>query len=171
MNLEDLTKQNMPVTKKMNAAGLCLYEIPGDVRLVEMERTVVRARCSGRRREGSQCLMGTAFQLRRWREFWRWQWLYNTENAFNATEIVHLGCLEWPLAWVMILGSWDWVLYWFPVGSLLLPLPVFLPLSVCLSWIKSLKKIKCILLITDFYFWFHFDLLKYCIKIVLIGDP
>ena len=37
-----------------------------------------------------------------------------------------------PLAQVMILGSWDQVLHWAPCEEYL-PLPVSLPLSVCLS--------------------------------------
>ena len=46
-----------------------------------------------------------------------------------------------PLAQVVIPGSWDESHIGFPAGSLLLPLPVSLPLSVCLSRInKTLRK-------------------------------
>ena len=43
-----------------------------------------------------------------------------------------------PFAQVMILGFWDLVLYQTPrrAGSLLLPLLVSLPLSLCFSWIN-----------------------------------
>ena len=44
------------------------------------------------------------------------------------------------LAQVMILGSWDGVLQELPAGSLLIPLPVSLPLSVCLLWINKIFK-------------------------------
>ena len=35
-----------------------------------------------------------------------------------------------PLAQVMIPGFWDAVIIWLPAGSLLLPLPMSLPLSM-----------------------------------------
>ena len=38
-----------------------------------------------------------------------------------------------PSAQAMILGSWDQVPHLAPSGSLLLPLPMSLPFSVCLS--------------------------------------
>ena len=43
-----------------------------------------------------------------------------------------------PSAQGVILGSWDQVLHWAPAGSLLLPLPISLLLSVCLSWINKI---------------------------------
>ena len=38
-----------------------------------------------------------------------------------------------PSAQGMIPGSWNRVPYWAPSGSLLIPLPMSLPLSLCLS--------------------------------------
>ena len=58
------------------------------------------------------------------------------------TNINIVGCLGGlvidylPVALVVILGSWDQVPHQdqvFPRGSLLFPLPVFLPLCVCVS--------------------------------------
>ena len=38
-----------------------------------------------------------------------------------------------PLAQVVIPGSWDQVLHQAPHNSLVVPLPMFLPLSLCVS--------------------------------------
>ena len=52
-----------------------------------------------------------------------------------------------PWAQGVIPGSWDPVCIGLPAWSLLLPLPVSLPLCVCVSlmnkYIKSLRKNKC----------------------------
>ena len=57
-------------------------------------------------------------------------------NSFLKTNILgHLGgsvVEHLPLAQVVIPGSWDWVCIRLPIGSLLLPLPKSLPLSVSL---------------------------------------
>ena len=60
----------------------------------------------------------------------------HSANAYFINNSINEGCLggsvdeRLPLAQGMIPGSWDQVLH---QGSLLLPLPVSLPLSVCLS--------------------------------------
>ena len=62
-------------------------------------------------------------------------------SVLNLPERGHLGgsvVEHLPSAEVMILGSWDRVPHLAPAGSLLLPLPLSLPLSVCLSLINKI---------------------------------
>ena len=66
-------------------------------------------------------------------------------NPQNISRLGHLGgsvvgCL--PFAQVVIPGSWDGVPHQLPTGSLLLPLPMSLPLSVCLLWINKYNIFK-----------------------------
>ena len=68
-------------------------------------------------------------------EIWVWIFvLYELVllESLGGSVVEHL-----PLAQVMVPGSWDRVLQRVPAGSLLLPLPVSLPLSLCLSWINK----------------------------------
>ena len=79
-------------------------------------------------------------------EIWKFQNTgLNNEKSNKSTRRGHLGgsvVEHLPLAQVVILGSRDRVPHQAPCGSLLLPLPVSLPLSVCLSWINKVFKKK-----------------------------
>ena len=82
------------------------------------------------------------------------QYAQNILNIlFRLNAIIHLKCLNrdaWVAQWLSIclwLRSWAWgpgiqSHIRFPKGSLLLPLPTSLPLSVRLSWINKIFKGK-----------------------------
>lgn len=58
---------------------------------LDAESVVVVARGWGEGM-GSQCLMGTEFQFRKMRKFWRWWWCWwhSGGNALHATELYTL---------------------------------------------------------------------------------
>lgn len=83
MNLEDVMLSEISQAPEVTN---CMIPLIQDIESSQIPRPKVECGLprAGVLGIGSSCLMGTEFQFGRMKEFW--QWFYNNENVFNATE-------------------------------------------------------------------------------------
>ena len=71
MNLENIVLLDIVRHKRIKTVGFHLHDVLRIVRSIETVSRVVVIRAEVRR-NGSYCLMSTAFQFKMMRKFWKW---------------------------------------------------------------------------------------------------